>query len=381
MTDLNVFSAKRIFDGDRFHDDSALLVAGDKVVGVVPLSEVPAQTSKGLVEADLLCPGFVDWQVNGGGGVLLNEDPTAKAMADIARSHLAFGTTALLPTVITDTPRVTERAARAAVEAMNCGTAGVVGIHFEGPHLSHEKCGVHDPSFIRPMEAEDVARYTRLGLGKTVVTVAPENVTFKDIAALAAAGVVVSLGHTNADYQTAAAAFSAGASAVTHLFNAMAPLHHREPGLIGAAMDTPHVWCGLIADGHHVHASVLRTVFEAGPQDRLTLVTDAMSTVGVETDEFMLNGRTVLRENGCLTISDGTLAGSDLDMMSAVRFCVTGCRQPLGRVLQMASRNPARMLGLEKHGHFQKGARADILALTESLELSGVWLGGRQTAS
>ena len=231
--------------------------------------------------------------------------------------------------------------------------------------MSVEKRGVHDPKFIRKMEKVDLERYVRSDLGTVVVTLAPENIQAGQIEALVDAGVTVSIGHTNADYETAKLAFAAGACAVTHLFNAMAPLHHREPGLVGAAMENPEIWCGLIGDGHHVHPSVLRMICNAGPVARLTLVTDAMSSVGSSCDTFMLNGRKVKRENGRLTVADGTLAGSDLDMLSAVKFSVKQCGVPLAAALQMATCNPADMLKLPTHGRLTPGARADILALSD----------------
>ncbi|GGB38129.1 N-acetylglucosamine-6-phosphate deacetylase [Roseibium aquae] len=380
MTACTILTADRIFDGDMFHEETALVLAEGRIVALTALGDLPSGASVTHTGAAVLCPGFVDWQVNGGGGVLFNETPTADGAAAMARAHLAFGTTALLPTIITDHEAVTEAAAEAISNALRTGHPGIVGIHFEGPHLSVEKCGVHDPGLFRPLCPADMRRYTRRDLGKVVVTLAPENASHADIETLAAHDVIVSLGHTNADYETAHAAFRAGASAVTHVFNAMASLHHRKPGLIGAAMERADIWCGLIADGHHVHAAVLKMLMAAGPVDRMTLVTDAMSTVGVSADTFSLNGRTVTRANGRLTVAGGTLAGSDLDMMSAVRFTVHHCGQPLERALQMASRNPARMLGLTDRGRFAPGARADILALDSALNLTGIWLGGEPVA-
>lgn len=377
MRNLTALTAKRIFDGAHFHGDSALLIEDGQIRALVPRDEAPSQARLDERHFACLVPGFVDWQVNGGGGALFNETPTAAAAGAIARAHLRYGTTALLPTVITDAPYVTDAAAEAIRQALADGVPGVVGVHFEGPHLSIEKRGVHEPRFIRPMETADMERVTRSGMGTVVTTVAPENVEIAQIKALADAGVVVSIGHTDAGYEVARSAFAAGARAVTHLFNAMAPLHQREPGLIGAAMENPEIWCGLIADGHHVHPAILQMLFSAGPLGRLTLVTDAMSSVGSASDDFLLNGRLVKRENGRLTVADGTLAGSDLDMLSAVKYAVTRCRVPLSSALQMATRNPADMLRLPTHGRLTPGARADILALSETLDLEAIWLGGR----
>lgn len=377
MTESMALIAPAVFDGDTMHRDTALVIAAGRVQGLVPINALPKGMPSSEVEAAVLAPGFVDWQVNGGGGVLLNDGPTVEGVRTIAQAHARFGTTALLPTVITDAESVTERAADTVGAAIAAGVPGVVGIHFEGPHISPQKNGVHDARFIRPLAASDIARLTRSDLGVVVATVAPECVDLDDIALLATQGVIVSLGHSAADFERATAAFSAGARAVTHLFNAMSGLHHREPGLAGAALANPAVFCGLIADGHHVHPAMLGLVARTGPLGRLTLVTDAMSSVGCAADTFELNGRAVRREGGRLTVADGTLAGSDLDMASAVRFMVERCGVALPAALAMASRAPAALLGLTDRGHLCRGAHADIVALNADLTVASVLIGGR----
>jgi N-acetylglucosamine-6-phosphate deacetylase len=366
----------RIFDGARLHDDMALCVADGRVAGLVGLADAPArrEDAAGL----LLAPGFVDWQVNGGGDVLFNETPTPEGAAAIAAAHARFGTTALLPTLITDAPAVQRAAADAVAEAIRRGAPGVVGAHFEGPHLSPSRRGAHDADLMRPMQAADRALLARGDLGRVVATVAPEQVAVADVSALAAAGVVVSLGHSDATYEQATACFDAGARAATHLFNAMSPLSHRAPGLVGAALDHASVWVGLIADGWHAHPAALRVACHAKPPERLTLVTDAMPTVGGVRGSFALNGRRVTREGGRLTLGDGVLAGSDLDMASAVRFMVDVVGVPLTEALAMASLRPARLLGLDaERGRLAAGARADIVALDAGLRPARVWIGGR----
>jgi len=366
----------RIFDGDKVHEDAAVVIEDGRIAAIAPLSEAPATRIE--AEGLLLAPGFVDWQVNGGGGVLLNETPTPEGIAAIARAHARFGTTALTPTLITDAPEVTHAAADAVAEALKSGLDCVVGVHFEGPHLDPRRKGAHEARYIRPMEAADRALLSRADLGRVIATVAPESATNEDIAALAAAGVLVSLGHTDATYETAMAAFEAGARAVTHLFNAMSPLAHRAPGVVGAALDHAEVAVGLIADGWHVHPAALRLAVRAKAPSLATLVTDAMPTVGVAGDAFELNGRTVTRRDGRLTLADGTLAGSDLDMASAVRFMTRHVGVPLEEALRMASLYPARLLGLGDRGRLTPGARADIVALDDDLNAARVWIGGRE---
>ncbi|GHC78022.1 N-acetylglucosamine-6-phosphate deacetylase [Limoniibacter endophyticus] len=377
MIDRRAFSARRIFDGRRFHENKTLLI-DRAVVDLIDRGALPAGIPLIDTGADILSPGFIDWQVNGGGGVLLNEDPTVDGISRIARAHLSYGTTALLPTVITDHPKITRAAAQAVRDAVSQGVDGVVGIHFEGPHIAVEKKGVHEPSFIRPMLKDDLELYSAGGMGCVLITLGPENTSLDQIHQLVAKGVIVSLGHTTADYEAAKMAFAAGARAVTHLFNAMAPMLHRAPGLIGAAMENPEIFCGIIPDGHHVHPAALRMIFANGPISRLTLVTDAMSLVGDNADSFELNGRRVCREDGRLTLLDGTLAGSDLDMISGIRYVVEKCGVAVEDALQMATFAPATMLGLSTHGKFARGARADILALSENLEIQDIWLAGKE---
>lgn len=375
MSAVSIVGA-RVFDGETFHEDAALAMEDGRVAAIVPHAEAPAPR----IESDglLLAPGFVDWQVNGGGGVLFNETPTPEGISAIARAHARFGTTALTPTLITDAPEVAREAADAAAAALAGRAEGVVGVHFEGPHLSVSRKGAHEARFIRPMEIADRALLGRGDMGRVVATVAPESAGPDDIAALARAGVLVSLGHSDADYDVAMVAFAAGARAVTHLFNAMSPLAHRAPGLTGAALDHTEVAVGLIADGWHVHPAALRLAVRAKRPGLATLVTDAMPTVGVAGDAFALNGRTVTREGGRLTLPDGTLAGSDLDMASAVRFMSRDGGVPLAEALRMASLYPARLLGLPDRGRLSPGARADIVALDDRLRARRVWIGGRE---
>lgn len=348
------------------------MVQDGRIAAITPLAEAASPR----IDADglLLAPGFVDWQVNGG-GVLFNENPTPEGIAAIARAHAGFGTTAMTPTLITDAREVAAQAAEAiAATRDEC----VVGVHFEGPHLSGARKGAHDARFIRPMQLADLELLSRRDLGKVIATVAPESAGLDDIGALAKAGVLVSLGHTDADYQTAMKAFDAGARAVTHLYNAMSPLTHRAPGVVGAALDHPDVTVGLIADGHHVHPAALRLAVRAKREGMATLVTDAMPTVGVDGRSFELNGRTVTRRDGRLTLDDGTLAGSDLNMASAVRFMVGQVGTPLEDALRMASLYPARLLGLRDRGHLTPGARADIIGLDQDLTVRRVWIGARE---
>jgi N-acetylglucosamine-6-phosphate deacetylase len=376
MTGHRKLTARRIFDGDRWHEGATLLLEGGRVLGIAP-GETPAGPS----DADLIVPGFVDLQVNGGGGVQFNADPTPAGIATICNAHLAGGTTALLVTLITGAPDLPATALSAVARARQRGQPGLAGVHLEGPHFAPSKKGAHDPAMIRAMEAGDIARIVAgmPGAGHVLVTVSPGAVSPGQIADLAAAGVQVSLGHSDTDAATAQAAFAAGASMVTHLFNAMSGLGHREPGLVGAALDEGAVWAGIIADGHHVDPLVLRIALRAKrAPGRLFFVSDAMAVTGSDLASFTLDGRKVLRQGGRLTLTDGTLAGADITMLDSVRYGVAQLELPLEEALRMATLYPAQAAGLAGKGRLEPGADADFLLLSDDLALAETWIGGHR---
>jgi N-acetylglucosamine-6-phosphate deacetylase len=369
-----------IFDGEAEHTDSALKIDGGRIAAIVPQSSLPAGTSVQRFESGMIAPGFVDLQVNGGGGVMLNDDPSVDAIEHICAAHRPFGTASLLPTLITDTREKTKAAIAAGIEAQRRGMPGFRGLHLEGPHLSIARKGAHDADLIRPMDEEDLLELieAKKALETLYITVATESVTPEQIARLSKAGIVVSLGHSDTSYDTAKAAFSAGATSVTHLFNAMSQIGNREPGLAGAALDAGPVFCGLIADGFHVHEAAMQLALRAkqGP-GRIFLVTDAMSTVGSDIASFTLNGRTIRRSSGRLTLEDGTLAGADVDMMACVRFAHFKLGVSKAEALRMAALYPARCIRrVSELGTLMPGARADFVHLSDDFELRGVFGGG-----
>ena len=379
-TDLTAYTGAAILDGETIHKGHALLCEGGRVKAVAPPGELPEGCTLKALQGGLICPGFVDLQVNGGGGVMLNDAPSPETIATICKAHLPFGTTSLLPTLITDTPARMRDARRAARAALAQGVEGVIGLHFEGPHIAPARKGAHDPALIRPMEAEDLAflEAAAAELPTLMITLAPESARPEEIRALAAAGAIVSLGHSDADYPAAMEAVRAGATCTTHLFNAMSQLAARAPGLVGAALESGALHAGLIADGIHVDPATIRIALraKAGP-GRIFLVTDAMAVIGSDLAEFTLNGRRILRRDGRLTLADGTLAGADLDMISAVRFMVESIGIGREEALRMASLYPAELIGRSGEiGRLAPGTRADFLHLDDDLDILGVWQGG-----
>jgi N-acetylglucosamine-6-phosphate deacetylase len=369
----------RIFDGSRWHDGAAVLIRDGTIAGIVPRSDLPADAAVEEVDG-MLAPGFIDAQVNGGGGVLLNDRPTAEAMDLIAAAHRPFGTCQLLPTLVT-TDASTMQAALAAVRFAG---PGVAGLHLEGPHLAPARRGIHDERLMRRMTDDDVDMLLSADVPRLLVTVAPEQVDAAQVRRLVDGGVIVSLGHSDATYEQAMALFEAGATGATHLFNAMSPLQSRAGGLVGAALDAGLAWCGIIADGFHVGAPALSIALRAKrPPGRLFLVTDAMPTVGSDTASFILGGRTITRHGRKLTWRSETgadvLAGAHLDMASAVKFCVAALGLPLDEALRMASLHPAMFLRLDDtHGRIASGYAADLVQLGTDLRVLRTWVGGRQ---
>jgi N-acetylglucosamine-6-phosphate deacetylase len=327
----------------------------------------------------VLCPGFLDLQVNGGGGHLLGAGDPDAALAAMCAAHARLGTTGLLPTLITETEAVTGAVLAAGVRAARAGLPGFLGLHLEGPHIDPRRKGAHDAARIRPMTDDDVAMLgaAASALPALMVTLAPEAVTPAQISALTAAGVVVSLGHTDTDTKGARAAFAAGATCVTHLYNAMSPLGHRAPGLVGAALDSTGVHVGIIPDGVHVLAEPFRVALacKRGP-GILFAVSDAMAVAGTDQTEFTLQGRCILRAEGRLTLADGTLAGADVSLPQAVRWMVTQAGVPVERALSMVTSAPAAVLGLRDRGQIVPGQMADLVHLDRDWSLLGVWRGG-----
>jgi N-acetylglucosamine-6-phosphate deacetylase len=382
MTALALTGA-RVLVNDMFVDGIAVLIEEGRIAALARADDarVRAAEQRDLAGAFLL-PGFIDAQVNGGGGVLFNDAPTVDTIRAIGTAHRRFGTTSFLPTLISDEAAVVRRALDAVREAIAAKVAGVEGIHVEGPHISARRRGAHDAAKIRPLDDAALKQLASQRAGRTLVTLAPEATTPAAIARLAAAGVIVAAGHTDASYDQAIAAFAAGARGVTHLFNAMSPFGHREPGLAGAALATPDCWCGVIADGRHVHPAALKVAYAAKGPDRLMLVTDAMPVVGTSLRSFNLQGREVSVRDGVCVDASGTLAGSALDMASAVRNAMRFLGIPLEIAARMASATPAAFLRLDSElGSIAPGYRANLVAVDGDVNVKDTWIDGRACAA
>jgi len=375
------FLGARIFDGEEWIEDSALMVNDGVVEDIVAIGDIPHGVARHDFAGGMLVPGFIDLQVNGGGGVLLNEDRTLSGLRTICSAHYQYGTTALLPTLITDTPAITAETVTAGKAAVEAQLPGFLGLHLEGPHLSLARKGAHDPALIRPMNEEDLANLitARQALPNLLTTVAAETVKPEQIARLTEAGVVVSIGHSDASMARVEAAAKAGASMATHLFNAMSQIGNREPGVAGSVLSLGSMSAGLIADGIHVHPETIGIALraKAGPA-HIFLVTDAMSLTGSDLQSFTLNGRVIHRANGALRLEDGTLAGADLTMIDAIKYMRDVVRLSLEEALRMATLYPARSLGVaHRHGFLGQGSVASFVHLSDTLKVNSTWIDGQ----
>lgn len=369
---MTVLAPARIFDGRQFLTDHAVTIEEGRIAAVLPVAQAgPATPLDGI-----LAPAFLDLQVNGGGGLMVGGDTDVAALRHICTTHRRLGCAGVLPTLITDTPDATAAVIAAGIRAV--GTPGFLGLHLEGPHLDPHRPGAHDPALIRPMNADDLARLcdAACALPVLMVTLAPESAAPDQIAALSRAGAIVSLGHSDCDYDTARAAFAAGARCATHLFNAMSQMGHRAPGLVGAVL-AGNAQAGLIADAVHVHPAAMRAALAARPEG-IFLVTDCMGFAGTDLTEMTLQGRQILRRDGRLTLADGTLAGADLRMDRAIRVLVDQAGIAPEQALAMATWEPARAVGLsDEYGALRAGRRADLVLLDDNLALQSVWIAGR----
>jgi N-acetylglucosamine-6-phosphate deacetylase len=370
----------RILLPEGLRDDACVLVAGDRIEAIT--DRAPGGARIVDLDGDILLPGFIDVQVNGGGGRLFNEDPSVETVAIMAEAHRQFGTTGLLPTLISDDLSVVERGIAAVEEAIQSGVPGILGIHIEGPFLSRARRGIHLASMLQSFDDRFVKLVSSAKLGKTVVTVAPECVEPAQISDLVQAGVIVCAGHSDADYETVRAAIDAGATGFTHLFNGMSQLTNREPGVVGAALEDRSTYAGVIIDGQHIHPASFRVALNAKDPDRLMLVTDAMASAGSDRCEFTLQGRRISREGQRLVNDEGVLAGSTLTMAEAVANAMEQGRLSLASAVQMASRTPAQFLGLEREtGTIAPGLRADLLVVREDFTIVSSWIGGQAKAA
>jgi N-acetylglucosamine-6-phosphate deacetylase len=372
----------RVLIGEKLVSGVAVLISGGHIEALVAPSDARCRYAAAVdLAGRMLLPGFIDVQVNGGGGALFNDEPSAATVRTIGEAHRRFGTTGFLPTLISDDLGTIGRAIAAVQSSLDEGIPGVLGIHIEGPFLNWARRGVHDPKHLRLLDTSVVSLLCRLRAGKTVLTLAPEMTTPDMIAELTAGGVLVSAGHSNATFDETTESIAHGLRGFTHLFNAMAPLAPRAPGIIGAALYDDATWCGIIVDGHHVDPVMLKLALRCKRHDRFMLVTDGMPPVGSVKPTFVLQGRTIRVVDGACRDENGTLAGTALDMASAVRNAVSSLGLGIVAAARMASEYPAEFLGLgDELGRIAPGYRANLVLVDDDIQVQRTWIEGTADA-
>lgn len=376
---ITTLIADTLFDGEQLHIQRPVSFEDGRIIAMDTVRNAKEYRLDGLLTA-----GFIDTQVNGGGGKLFNQTPELNTLITMVNAHAQFGTTSMLPTLITDEISKIEQAADAVSLAIREKTPGIIGIHFEGPHISAAKKGIHHQDKIRPLTSQEMDQYCRDDLGVKLITLAPEAVDNATIKTLVEHQVIVSLGHSNASFDQVNLALKAGASGFTHLFNAMSPIESRAPNMVGAALLDSDSWCGLILDGHHIHPASARLAYQAKTEGKIILVTDAMSTIGSPQTQFHFDGHDIELKHNKLTSKMGSLAGSALTMITAVNNAIAMLHAPASQALNMASAYPAEFLGLNKQkGSIKIGNIADLILLNDSpsatpIHIKDVWIAGSQ---
>ncbi|WP_443478885.1 N-acetylglucosamine-6-phosphate deacetylase [Novosphingobium aerophilum] len=374
---LTALIGARIVLADRVVEGEALILDGARIHGLAAPGALPEDCTVVDLGGGYVLPGFIDTQVNGGGDVLFNDMPCIEGIRAIAKAHRRYGTTGLLPTLISDYPQVVEAAIAAGEAALAEGVPGVLGVHIEGPHLNVAKKGIHDQNRFTRVDPEVIARLSAPTAGRRVVTLAPELAAEGTVRALAEAGVLVCAGHSLADYDQARAALAEGLAGFTHLFNAMTQFLSRDPGMVGAALEDRASHFGLIVDGFHVHPAAMRVAVSARGDEGVMLVTDAMPPVGGTLGQFTLMDQDIKVANGMCTGPDGTLAGSALTMAQALRNAMDMIGCDIVTASRMASGNPARFLRLDHEtGAIAPGLRADLVHLGDDRLVRSTWIGG-----
>lgn len=377
---LKILQNARVFTSSNIITGNSVVIEDDKIIDITATLKKNNNSSDQVIDLQghLLTPGFIDSQVNGGNGILFNDQSDIQAIIQIGKAHRQYGTTGFLATLISDSDEIINSAISAAKTAHRIKVPGFLGLHLEGPYLNTIKRGVHSDKQVRAPSPQSLTTLKALSnIGQSMVTIAPEIVGNEFIKTLSDSGIIVSIGHTNAPYQCVADAIANGARGFTHLYNAMSALNSREPGAVGAALADKNTWCAIIVDGHHVHPVALKIAIAAKAESKVMLVTDAIHCVGAQGNTFTLAGQDIIRNNGKVTTTQGTLAGSDLDMASAVRNCVAMLDIPLEEALRMASLYPAQFLAIDdKYGKIAPGYQASLTLLNQQLNVVDTWIDG-----
>jgi len=368
----------QIFCGERFYDDHALLVEGKSIVDIVDKNNTPDNFNKIELDQGILAPGFIDLQVNGGGGVLFNNSPNKESLNTIIKAHQFFGTTSIMPTVISDSLEVLEQCIKTVTEEIK-NNSSLLGIHIEGPFFNTKYRGVHQKQYISAINSDYLNLFESLKGFPVMLTLAPECISSQQLKHLTSLGIKTLAGHSDATYDELDDAIKNGLDGFTHLFNAMGQISAREPGVVGSALHFENTFASIIVDLHHVHPSLIQLAYQLKPKGKLFFISDSMATINHGKPSFELYDEVVNESDGRLVNSEGKLAGSSITQIDAVKNVYQKCNIPLNQALAMASRYPAEYLGIENHlGSLKPGYRADLVHFDSNFKVHNVWVSGKQ---
>ena len=366
----------QIFCGERFYDHHALLIDDNSIIEIVDENNIPNAFNKIELDQGILAPGFIDLQVNGGGGILFNNRPTKESLNTIINAHQFFGTTSIMPTVISDSIKVLTKCTRAVAQEIK-KNSGLLGIHIEGPFFSLKYRGVHQKKYISKLSSEYLELFSNLKEYPVILTLAPECISMKDLNHLASLGMKIMAGHTDASYDELEQAAKNNLNGFTHLFNAMSQMSAREPGAVGAALDFDNLYASIIVDLHHVHHSLIELAYQKKPIGKLFFISDSMATINHGEPTFELYDEVVSEQNGRITNAEGKLAGSSITQIDAVKNAYQKCNIPLDHALAMASRYPAEFIGVDRYlGSLKPNYRADLVHFDSNFKVNNVWTSG-----
>jgi N-acetylglucosamine-6-phosphate deacetylase len=368
----------QLFSGKEFFDNRALLIDGENIIDVINEHDIPNNFEIQKLNGGILSPGFIDLQVNGGGGKLFNNSPDKESLNAIIEAHQHFGTTSIMPTVISDSLNVLKRCATTISEEIESNKS-LLGVHIEGPFFNVKYRGVHQKQYINTINSDYLNLFESLQDFPVMLTLAPECISTKQLKHLKSLGFKILAGHTDASYDQLEEAIKYGLDGFTHLFNAMGQISAREPGVVGSALTFDNATASIIVDLHHVHPSLIQMAYKQKPQGKLFFVSDSMATIHHGEPSFELYDEVVSESNGRIINSEGKLAGSSITQIDAIKNAYQSCNIPLNEALAMASRYPAEYLGVANYlGSLESGYRADLTHFSLDFQVKNVWVAGNQ---
>ena len=368
----------QLFSGKEFFDNRALLIDGENIIDIINEHDIPKNFEIQKLNGGILSPGFIDLQVNGGGGKLFNNSPDKESLNTIIEAHQHFGTTSIMPTVISDSLNVLKRCTTTISEEIE-NNKSLLGVHIEGPFFNVKYRGVHQKQYINTINSDYLNLFENLKDFPVMLTLAPECISTKQLKHLKSLGFKILAGHTDASYDQLEEAIKYGLDGFTHLFNAMGQISAREPGVVGSALTFDNAAASVIVDLHHVHPSLIQMAYKQKPQGKLFFVSDSMATIHHGEPSFELYDEIVSESKGRIINSEGKLAGSSITQIDAIKNAYQSCNIPLNEALAMASRYPAEYLGVANYlGSLKSGYRADLTHFDLDFQVQNVWVAGKQ---